>query len=84
MRFRTLAIPANIVPFKNCAVVGVDYGPEMDGSPALRERLARVFSQFAQGWLRPLVSARYPLAPAALAIRRLVERSVPGKVVLEI
>lgn len=45
--------------------------------------LAHLLEEVASGGLHPVVAARYPLAQAADAQRRLLERSVAGKVVLE-
>jgi NADPH2:quinone reductase len=60
----------------------VDYGTEMDGPPALRARLTEVLSWFAQGRLKPHISARLPLNEAGSALRQLADRAAYGKIAL--
>jgi NADPH:quinone reductase len=80
---RIPSVPANRILIKNCSIVGVDYGTEMDGPPALRTRLTEVFSWYAQGRLKPHISARLPLNEAGAALRLLAARAAHGKIALE-
>jgi NADPH2:quinone reductase len=80
---RIPSVPANRILIKNCSIVGVDYGTEMDGPPALRARLTEVFSWFAQGRLKPHISARLSLNEAGAALRLLAARAAHGKIALE-
>lgn len=80
---RIPSVPANLILIKNCSIVGVDFGIEMDGRPALRERLSELFSWHAQGRLKPHISARLPLEEAGTALRRLADRATEGKIALE-
>jgi NADPH2:quinone reductase len=42
-----------------------------------------LLGMLAEGRLRPLVSARYPLARTAAALTAIAERRATGKIVLE-
>jgi len=79
---RIPSVPANLILIKNCSIIGVDFGIEMDGRPGLRERLAELFSWFAQGRLKPHISARLPLNEAGAALRELADRAARGKIAL--
>ncbi|MGF1467853.1 MAG: NADPH:quinone oxidoreductase family protein [Sandaracinaceae bacterium] len=76
-------IPLNLVLLKGCAVVGVFWGQftERD-KPRTREQLTRLGRWVAEGKLRPLVSATYPLVEGRRAILDLAERRATGKVVI--
>ncbi len=80
---RIPSVPANRILIKNCSIVGVDFGIEMDGHPALRERLSELVSWYVQGRLEPHISARLPLEEAGTALRRLSDRATEGKIALE-
>ncbi len=76
-------IPLNLTLLKGCAIVGVFWGEF-----ARRERdLNAANLKELTAWLRakkikPLVSASYPLEPAADALNDMMNRKVQGKVVL--
>jgi NADPH2:quinone reductase len=80
---RIPSVPANRILIRNCSIVGVDFGTEMDGRPWLRERLVELFSWFVQGRLKPHISARLPLNEAGAALRLLAARAAHGKIALE-
>jgi len=80
---RLPSVPANRVLIKNCSIVGVDYGTEMDGPPALRARLTEVFSWCTERRLKPHISRRLPLDDAGAALRLLAARAAHGKIALE-
>jgi NADPH2:quinone reductase len=76
-------IPLNLPLLKGCAIVGVFWG-SFAAREAERNRanMLELLGWVEAGRLRPLISATYPLADAAQALRALLERRVAGKVVL--
>jgi len=76
-------IPLNLTLLKGCSIVGVFWGEF-----AKRERdlnaanLRELTAWLRAGKIKPLVSASYPLARAADALKDLMSRKVQGKVVL--
>jgi NADPH2:quinone reductase len=76
-------IRANRILLKNIAVVGIHWSayPERDPA-ALRSVLDALISAHAQGALRPLVSARYPLAGVPEAIAALAHGRTLGKILI--
>ncbi|MFN3586747.1 MAG: NADPH:quinone oxidoreductase family protein [Moraxellaceae bacterium] len=76
-------IPLNLPLLKGCAILGVFWGDFAAREPqANMANGMQLFQWLMAGELRPHVSASYPLADAALALRSLMERRVTGKVVL--
>ncbi|HYB97581.1 MAG TPA: NADPH:quinone oxidoreductase family protein [Candidatus Limnocylindrales bacterium] len=76
-------LPVNLVLLKSCQVVGVFWGAFTARDPERNSaHLAELASWFAQGRLRPLVSSKYPLEQASVALRAMLDRKVTGKVVL--
>jgi len=78
-------IPLNLTLLKGCSIVGVYWGEFTRREP---ERFAEAMRQlgrwFADGKLRPHVSATFPLDRAAAALTLMAERKVIGKVLLTI
>jgi NADPH:quinone reductase len=76
-------IPLNLPLLKGNSIVGVFWGDftrrEKETNAASLKELA---AWFAQGKLKPLVSAAYPLSQAARALNDMTQRKVTGKVVL--
>ncbi len=76
-------VPLNLALLKSCSIVGVWWGAFVKRDPAghrsNQEALARLF---AEGKVKPHISATYPLAQAATALNDLLARKVTGKVVL--
>lgn len=81
-------IPApslNCTTLRSTSVVGVAYGmsairdPEMD-----RENFAWIFDAYERGALRPRIDSRFPLERAPEALRRVGERAVLGRVIVEV
>ena len=71
-------IPLNLALLKGCAIVGVAC-IEPAGSPVnFRQLIAWV----ADGTLKPVISATYPLARAADALKDMLNRRVQGKAVI--
>lgn len=80
---RIPAIQVNYPLVKGFDLLGVRYDVWRDGSwPEARANLAQVLALYAQGRVRPLVSATYPLADAVDAMKRITARQITGKVVL--
>ena len=79
------AYAANRILLKGCTVIGVRAGEAGRRNPAMRAReLDALLALAAQGLVRPLVSARFPLQDAAGAMRTLQERRAIGRITLEI
>lgn len=79
------AIPLNLTLLKSCQIVGVFWGAFTAREPARnQENLAELMALYAEGKIRPHVSARFPLADGGAAIRHLMDRKATGKVVVEV
>jgi NADPH2:quinone reductase len=77
------AIPANLILIKNCAVMGHFWGAyQMHDPGVIRRSFTELLDWYSQGKLHPHVSATFPLAEAARAMRALTTRTAIGKVVL--
>jgi len=75
--------PANLILLKTISVVGVFWGNFTARDPKTNaENFAQLFRWHAEGKLKPLISAQYPLEKAADALHAILERKVTGKVVL--
>lgn len=77
-------IPLNLPLLKGCDIRGVFMGAARHHEPekyaaGLRELLAL----YVAGKIKPLISARYPLAEGGTAIAQLLRREVIGKIVVE-
>ena len=78
-------LPINLVLLKSCQVVGVFYGAWSGRFPEENsENFDEMFQMHADGKLKPLIGARFPLDQYAEALNTLSERRALGKVVLEI
>lgn len=78
------AYTANRILLKGCSVIGVRAGEAGRQDPAQRRcELDAVLALAAQGLVRPLVSARFPLPEWAAAMRLLKLRKAIGRVALE-
>jgi len=78
-------IPANRLLVKNLTVTGFYWGAYMQLAPArVRASMAALMAWYAQGRLRPHVSAEYPLERVVDAIDALLERRTTGKLVLRV
>ena len=76
-------IPLNLPLIKGCSIVGVWIGAFSKREPARhRANAVELWKWFAQGKIKPHVSAKYPLENAADALNALASRTVAGKVVL--
>jgi len=76
-------IPLNLPLLKGFSIVGVSWGNFARKEPQKNDANVReLLGWIAGGKLKPLVSAAYPLAQAARALKDVMERKVKGKVVL--
>ena len=77
-------IPLNLALLKGCAIVGVFWGDFIRREPANAERDVReLVGMVLSGRIKPLVSARYPLADTRQALEAIMRRAVQGKVVIQ-
>lgn len=78
-------LPLNHALVKNLEIHGLYWGGYLDLAPAvLTGSMATLFRWFAEGGLRPHISARFPLAQATEALEMLRTRRSTGKVVVTI
>jgi NADPH2:quinone reductase len=76
-------IPLNLPLLKVYSIVGVFWGSFMEHDPKHgRENIHELLNWFAEGKLKPHVSATYPLERTADALNHMMQRKVKGKVVL--
>ena len=79
------SIPLNLPLLKSCQIVGVFYGAFTTRDPETSDDNKRdLLSLYANGKIRPYISATYPLDQAGAAIAELAERRAKGKVVVAI
>lgn len=78
------AIPLNLPLVKGAAIVGVFWGDFVVRQPGEHRRnMEELYQLHAEGKLKPLITATYPLARGAEAIRSMMERKVTGKVAVD-
>lgn len=78
-------IPLNLVLLKGIHVMGFENRTILQKLPGTAEAHRReVLSLFLDGRLRPHVGAVYPLSETSAALKQLAQRSVVGKVVIEV
>jgi NADPH2:quinone reductase len=76
-------LPLNLPLIKGASIVGVFWGAFTAHEPKLHEEnMAELLKWFAEGKLKPHVSAHLPLERGAEAIRMLMDRKAKGKVIL--
>jgi NADPH2:quinone reductase len=76
-------IPLNLTLLKGCSIVGVFWGDFTKREPKNNAASLRELGMwYMQGKLKPHISATYPLARAADALKDMMNRKVMGKVVL--
>ncbi|WP_299041883.1 NADPH:quinone oxidoreductase family protein [uncultured Tateyamaria sp.] len=77
------SIPLNLTLLKSCQIVGVFWGASIYRDPAGHmQNVKDLFEMYAQGQIKPRISARFPMQDAAQALSLISERKVMGKVVL--
>ncbi|PZU48612.1 MAG: NADPH:quinone oxidoreductase [Sphingomonas sp.] len=76
-------LPLNLPLIKGASIVGVFWGAFTQHEPKVHEaNMAELLTWFAQGKLKPHVSAHLPLERGAEGIRLLMDRKAKGKVIL--
>ncbi len=76
-------IPLNLTLLKGCQIVGVFWGAHTVREPQSHaENMGDLFRLYAEGKVRPQISARFPLAQASDALQLLEDRKALGKVVV--
>jgi NADPH2:quinone reductase len=76
-------IPLNLTLLKGCSIVGVFWGEFTRREPqAFADSVAQLGRWYAEGKLKPHVSATLPLHRAAEALTLMASRQVTGKIVL--
>ncbi|MFJ1338133.1 NADPH:quinone oxidoreductase family protein [Pseudomonas caricapapayae] len=76
-------LPVNLALLKGAAVLGVFWGAFAQRQPADNAaNFEQLFTWFAEGKLKPLVSQTFPLAEAGAAIDKLGQRQAVGKLVV--
>ncbi len=76
-------LPLNLTLLKSCDVCGVFWGAYAARDPAANAaHVAQLFTLWAEGRIKPLVSATYPIERAGDAIAALGNRTVIGKLVV--
>lgn len=78
-------LPLNLTLLKSCDVCGVFMGAFAARDPAGNQaNIAELFALFADGRIKPRISARLPLEKGGEAIQLLADRKATGKVIVEI
>lgn len=78
-------IPLNLALMKGCAIVGVFWGTWTSKNPAaFAASIEDLLKLYAEGKIKPYVSARFPLSKGADAIAHLGSRQAMGKVVITV
>lgn len=76
-------IPLNLTLLKGTQIVGVFWGASVMQDPkAHAQNVTELFQMYAQGKIKPRISASYPLADASEALTLMQDRKVMGKVVV--
>jgi NADPH2:quinone reductase len=76
-------IPLNLTLLKGCAIVGVFWGDYVRREPeSFRASVAQLGEWYAEGKIKPHISATFPLDRAAQALDLMAARKVVGKVVI--
>ena len=76
-------IPLNLPLLKSCQIVGVFWGAFAQRDPAAsRANNEELMKLYAEGKIKPQISARFPLAEGGQAIAKLADRTALGKLVV--
>lgn len=79
------SIPLNLALLKGAQIVGVFWGAAVFRDPkGHAENMSELFAMYADGRVKPRISATYPLERAAEALELMQDRKVLGKVVLTV
>jgi NADPH:quinone reductase len=78
-------VKVNRLLLRNTEVIGAGWGAYVMGKPELNREIGEAIERMIdEGFIRPIVGARFPLAQAADALRLIDERGATGKVVLDV
>jgi NADPH:quinone reductase len=78
-------VKVNRLLLRNTEIVGAGWGGYVMSKPALNAEIEQALERLvADGVVRPLVGAHFPLAKGAEAMRLIDERLAVGKVVLDV
>ena len=78
-------IPANHVLVKNCDIIGLSWSFYREKKLEIDQRaFVDLCRMYETGQVKPSVTETFPLAEAGKALRRLVDRSAMGKLVLTV
>jgi len=78
-------IPLNLALLKGCSIVGVFWGEFTRREPdRFAESIGQLGRWFAEGKLKPHISATFPLERTAEALTLMANRQVKGKIVITI
>jgi NADPH2:quinone reductase len=78
-------VKVNRLLLRNTEVVGAGWGAYAMAKPALSREIGEALdAMIADGVVKPIVGARFPLDRGAAAMRLIEERGATGKVVLEV
>ena len=80
---RIQQVPANHVLVKNVSVIGVVWGAQAAREPIVVTRgLNQLLTWWQAGRLKPHVAKTFPLEEAPAAMKALLSRAYPGKIIL--
>jgi NADPH:quinone reductase len=78
-------VKVNRLLLRNTEVIGAGWGAYVMGKPALNREIGEAVQRMIEeGFIRPIVGARFPLERAADALRLIDQRGATGKVVLDV
>jgi len=78
-------VKVNRLLLRNTEVIGAGWGAYVMGKPQLNREIGdAVNAMVTDGFIRPIIGARFPLAQATEAMKVIDERRATGKVVLDI
>jgi len=78
-------IKVNRLLLNNTEVIGAGWGAYVIGRPALNREIGAEIGRLAdEGFVKPIVGARYPLEQTADALKLIDGRGATGKIVLEL
>ncbi len=76
-------IPVNLLLLKGSSLVGVFWGEFVKREPALNaQNMSQLFAWLHERKIHPLISRRYPLSQAPLALEALLGREAVGKLIV--
>jgi NADPH2:quinone reductase len=78
-------VRVNRLLLKNTEVIGAGWGAYVMSKPDVnRETGAAIDGLISEGFVRPIIGARFPLEQASEALKLIDERGATGKVVLDV